>query len=117
VSIKDIYEMLSFPGFWPLIRANLKPGMSEMKDSIFKAGYLKRVQKYCPQITLKDLLPYPAGVRAQAVKRDGTLVHDFLFAESERSFHVCNAPSPAATSAMPIGEYIVDCIAAKFQLA
>jgi L-2-hydroxyglutarate oxidase len=64
------------------------------------------VQKYCPSINLKDLQPYPAGVRAQAVLKDGTLVHDFLFAESKRSIHVCNAPSPAATSAIPIGEYI-----------
>ncbi|MDZ7760349.1 MAG: L-2-hydroxyglutarate oxidase [Desulfovermiculus sp.] len=117
LSFKDSFEMLSFPGFWPLIRANLISGMSEMKDSLFKSGYLKRVNKYCPQITRKDLRPYPAGIRAQAVKRNGTLVHDFLFAESERSFHVCNAPSPAATSAMPIGEYIVACIDDKFHIS
>lgn len=110
LSLKDSFEMLSFPGFWPLIRANFISGMSEMKDSLFKSGYLKRVNKYCPEITRNDLLPYPAGIRAQAVKRNGTLVHDFLFAESERSFHVCNAPSPAATSAMPIGEYILESI-------
>ncbi|MDW1950837.1 L-2-hydroxyglutarate oxidase, partial [Vibrio sp. 812(2023)] len=63
---------------------------------------------YCPSIRVEDLQPYPAGIRAQAVLSDGTLVHDFLFAESARSLHVCNAPSPAATSAMPIGEYICD---------
>ena len=77
-----------------------------MKNSIFKRGYLKEVQKYSPNIKINDLEPYPAGVRAQAVLEDGTLVHDFLFAESNRSIHVCNAPSPAATSAIPIGKYI-----------
>ncbi|RIZ53758.1 hypothetical protein AK966_11510 [Vibrio sp. PID23_8] len=67
-------------------------------------------------IQLEDLEPYPAGIRAQAVLKDGTLVHDFLFAESARSLHVCNAPSPAATSAIPIGGYICDKIAEKQQL-
>ena len=66
------------------------------------------MQKYSPQIKLNDLKPYPAGIRAQAVLEDGTLVHDFLFAESRRSIHVCNAPSPAATSAIPIGKYITE---------
>ena len=79
-----------------------------MKNSIFKRGYLKEVQKYSPLVKLNDLQPYPAGIRAQAVLDDGTLVHDFLFAESRRSIHVCNAPSPAATSAIPIGKYITD---------
>jgi L-2-hydroxyglutarate oxidase len=60
---------------------------------------------------LGDLKPYPAGIRAQAVKADGSLVHDFLFAQTSRSLHVCNAPSPAATSAIPIGEYICDKVA------
>ena len=111
---QDSREMLTFPGFWSVLGDNLASGLAEMRDSLFKTGYLQRVRKYCPRIEGDDLLPYPAGIRAQAVKRDGTLVHDFLFAESERSFHVCNAPSPAATSAMPIGEYITDRIAEKF---
>ncbi|MEK6193543.1 MAG: L-2-hydroxyglutarate oxidase, partial [Deltaproteobacteria bacterium] len=65
-------------------------------------------RKYCSHVRLADLSPYPAGIRAQAVTAAGDLVHDFLFVESERSLHVCNAPSPAATSAMPIGELICD---------
>ena len=111
---KDSWDMVTFPGFWSVIRDNLVSGLSEMKDSFIKSGYLKRIRKYCPRIGCGDLRPYPAGIRAQAVKNDGTLVHDFLFAESERSFHVCNAPSPAATSAMPIGAHICDRIAEKF---
>jgi L-2-hydroxyglutarate oxidase len=56
---------------------------------------------------LSDLLPHEAGIRAQAIKRDGTLIHDFLFAKTDRMLHVCNAPSPAATSALPIADTIL----------
>ncbi|MEZ8307226.1 L-2-hydroxyglutarate oxidase [Vibrio splendidus] len=105
-SFKDTWQMLSFAGFWKVTANNLKTGLVEFKNSWWKPGYLKLVNKYCPSITVSDFKPYPAGIRAQAVLKDGTLVHDFLFAESPRSLHVCNVPSPAATSAMPIGEYI-----------
>ncbi len=106
LSPRDTLEMLSFKGFYKVIRSHFKSGIAEMLNSKYKRGYLKQVNKYSPSIKLKDLQPYPAGIRAQAVLDDGTLVHDFLFVESERSIHVCNAPSPAATSAMPIGKYI-----------
>ncbi|MFT5690798.1 MAG: L-2-hydroxyglutarate oxidase [Oceanicoccus sp.] len=106
-NVKDTLEMLSFSGFWKMAAKNIGSGLNELKNSLHVAGYLKLAQKYCPTLILADLLPYPAGVRAQAVMRDGSLVQDFLFAESNRSLHVCNAPSPAATSAFPIGEYIV----------
>ncbi len=112
-SLRDVADMMGFPGFWKVAFRHLKTGVIETKNSWWKRGYLKLVQKYCPSLILEDLQPYPAGVRAQAVLRDGTLVHDFLFAESPRSLHVCNAPSPAATSAIPIGNYIVDQVAAK----
>ena len=107
-SLKDTLQLLSFKGFHKVLMRNFKSGLYEMKNSIFKRGYLKEVQKYSPLVKLSDLQPYPAGIRAQAVLDDGTLVHDFLFAESRRSIHVCNAPSPAATSAIPIGRYITD---------
>jgi L-2-hydroxyglutarate oxidase len=112
-SLRDVMDMLSFSGFWHVLRQNWKTGLKETKNSWIKSGYLKEVQKYCPQLTLEDLKPYPAGVRAQAVLKDGTLVHDFLFAESARSLHVCNAPSPAATSAIPIGGYICEKVLSK----
>jgi len=112
-SIKDTWQMLNFAGFWKVTAKHLKTGLVEFKNSWWKPGYLKLVNKYCPSITVSDLKPYPAGIRAQAVMKDGTLVHDFLFAESPRSLHVCNAPSPAATSAMPIGEYICEKVIAK----
>ena len=108
VSFRDIKEMAAFSGFWKVMQQNLKAGLSEFKNSIFKRGYLELVRKYCSQVKLSDLTPYPAGVRAQAVAKDGTLIHDFLFVNTQRTFHVCNAPSPAATSAIPIGAHIVE---------
>ena len=113
-SISDTIDMLRFQGFRKVIKANIKTGMQEFIDSFYKPGYLKRVQKYCPQLKIADLTPYPAGIRAQAVLSDGSLVHDFLFSETERSLHVCNAPSPAATSAIPIGRYLSDKASKKF---
>jgi L-2-hydroxyglutarate oxidase len=112
VSLRDIGSMLTFPGFWKVARKNFKTGLAETWNSWWKPGYLKQVQKYCPSIELQDLRPYPPGVRAQAVLSDGTLVHDFLFQQSPRSLHVCNAPSPAATSAIPIGNFVCDKIEA-----
>lgn len=108
VNWKDVAEYARFPGFWKTIWQNLGSGSVEMKNSLFKSGYLEQCRKYCPSLELGDLLPYEAGIRAQAVMRDGTLVHDFLFAQTPRMLHVCNAPSPAATSAIPIGEMIAD---------
>ena len=108
VNWKDVAEYARFPGFWKTIWQNLGSGSVEMKNSLFKSGYLEQCRKYCPSLELEDLLPYEAGIRAQAVMRDGSLVHDFLFAQTPRMLHVCNAPSPAATSAIPIGEMIAD---------
>ena len=114
-SATDTWDMLRFPGFWRVTADNLRVGLTELRNSLWKPGYLKLVHKYCPTVRLEDLLPHPAGIRAQAVMRDGTLVHDFLFAETSRSLHVCNAPSPAATSAIPIGEHLCDKILDKFR--
>ncbi|MFY0642342.1 MAG: L-2-hydroxyglutarate oxidase [Bermanella sp.] len=108
ISVNDIFDMVCFAGFWRVLKNNFKVGLLETFNSWWKPGYLKTVQKYCPSLTLKDLQPYPAGIRAQAVLTDGSMVHDFLFAQSPRSLHVCNAPSPAATSALPIGNYICE---------
>lgn len=112
-SARDTAAFLRFPGFWRVIAGNLKSGVSEMRNSLSKSRYLEECRKYCPSLTLDDLLPHEAGIRAQAVMRDGTLVHDFLFMETARTLHVCNAPSPAATSALPIGRMIVERITKK----
>ena len=116
VSWRDGADILRFPGFWKLAGANLGSGLREIRNSWWKRGYLQQVRRYCPALTLEDLRPSPAGVRAQAVMNDGTLVHDFLFLESPRALHVCNAPSPAATSAIPIGGYLCDKIKTKCEV-
>lgn len=114
ISLKDSIEALTYPGILKVLKDNLKPGLIEMKNSIFKGGYLKEVNKYCPIINKSDLGAYPAGVRAQAVSEDGKLVDDFLFVKTKRTINVCNAPSPAATSAIPIGKHILEEAAANF---
>ncbi|MFW6344927.1 MAG: L-2-hydroxyglutarate oxidase [Halomonas sp.] len=108
VSLGDLAGMLTNPGILRVLGRNLRPGLAEMKNSLYKRGYLERVRKYCPSLTLADLEPWPAGVRAQAVSRDGRLVDDFLFVNTRRTVNVGNAPSPAATSALPIGAHILE---------
>lgn len=108
ISLPDLMEMTRFGGFWSMLRKNIRSGLGEARNSLWRRGYLELCRKYCPELSLDDLEPYPAGVRAQAVMADGTLMHDFLIRRSARSLHVCNAPSPAATSALPIGAYLVD---------
>lgn len=111
----DVQDSLSFamyPGFWKLIKKYRKHAVHELHGSLSKAAYLKECQKYCPSLTLDDFLPYRAGIRAQAVTQDGVPIQDFMFKQTERMLHVCNAPSPAATSALPIGRMIADkCVA------
>jgi len=102
----DVLQMLRFPGFWRLARKHLRTGIAEQVHSLSKSGYAALYHKYCPEIDADELLPHPSGVRAQAVTRDGELLHDFLVRRTARTIHVCNAPSPAATSAIPIGRHV-----------
>lgn len=113
VDLSDTVDIVRFPGFWKTAFSHRKSALQEFRNSFWKAGYLKECQKYCPSLDLGDLLPYEAGIRAQAAHKDGTLIHDFLFAETDRMLHVCNAPSPAATSALPIAEMIIARMAAR----
>ncbi|WP_067695381.1 L-2-hydroxyglutarate oxidase [Nocardia jejuensis] len=107
VKWRDAREILGFSGFHRVAAANVRTGLREMRNSLFKRGYLAECRRYCPELTLADLQPREAGIRAQAVLPDGTLLHDFLIERTPRSVHVLNAPSPAATSALPIAEHIV----------
>lgn len=111
--LKDIGTMLSFGGFWRMAAMHWRSGLSEFHDSINRRGYLAACRKYYPDLRLEDLEPHPPAIRAQAVGSDGRFLDDFLFLESERALHVCNAPSPAATSALPIAAHIVARIEAK----
>jgi len=112
ISVSDTWEMLRYPGLRRIVRQHFKASINEMINSLYKPGYLSLVQKYCPSLRLSDLTPYPAGIRAQAVSKDGRLLDDFHFVKTERCLFVCNAPSPAATSAIPIGGHIIDQLAA-----
>src|SRR5450631_1858668 len=111
---RDVIDYIAFPGFWKVVGTHFGSGAEEMRNSLWKQGYLGQCRKYCPSLTLADLEPGLTGIRAQAVLRDGTLVHDFLFAETARMLHVCNAPSPAATSAIPIARMIAEKVLTRF---
>lgn len=113
INLRDLIETFSFPGFWGAISKNIGPGLTELGNTIFKSRYLEECRRYCPSLELADLTPMEPGIRAQAVMNDGTMQHDFLMLDSERMLHVCNAPSPAATSALPIGDMIADRLLAK----
>lgn len=107
-SLADTVDFLRFSGFWKLMYKFRKHAIHELKGSLFKSVYLRECQKYCPSLRLEDLQPYRAGIRAQVVTSSGEIVHDFLFKQTDRMLHVCNAPSPAATSAIPIGVMIAE---------
>ncbi|MFL2660177.1 MAG: L-2-hydroxyglutarate oxidase [Alphaproteobacteria bacterium] len=107
-NFKEFMDTIFYKGFWIMLWNNKKSAVSELIDSISKLAYLKRVNKYCSQIKLNDLGHYPAGVRAQAVSLNGKIIDDFLFIETKRCLHIGNAPSPAATSSIPIAKYIVN---------
>lgn len=108
MNLRDLAEMFTYPGLYKLIMKYPMATLDELKNSLYRPGYLKLVNRYCPQVKERDLLPYPAGVRAQAVRPDGTTLDDFLFVESESALIVGNAPSPAATSALPIARHICE---------
>ena len=100
--------MITYPGFWKLAAKHANEGIQEIIRSFSKAAFTRSLQQLIPEIQDRDLVPTHAGVRAQAVMNDGKLVDDFLICCDNNSIHVCNAPSPAATSAIPIGEYICE---------
>jgi len=105
-NLRDTAETLRFSGFWHVVRKHWRSALRELGGSLIRSRYLQECRKYCPELDLQDLQPHPAGIRAQAVLADGTLVHDFMFADSPRMVHVLNAPSPAATAALPIAGVI-----------
>jgi L-2-hydroxyglutarate oxidase len=112
VNFRDLAESLTYGGFLRLAARYWRTGAAEMWRSLSKAAFVRALQRLVPQIRAEDLSPAPAGVRAQAVSRDGRLVDDFLIQQSGRMIHVANAPSPAATASLNIGRLIVEQLAA-----
>ncbi len=102
----DAWSALTYPGFWKLAGKHWKEGFRELHRSLSKAEFVKSLQKLIPEIQSEDLIPSSAGVRAQALNPDGSLVDDFLIKYQGRTVHVCNAPSPAATASLEIGDHI-----------
>jgi L-2-hydroxyglutarate oxidase len=105
--VQDFVEVMTYPGFWKLAAKHADEGIQEIIRSFSKAAFVRSLQKLIPEVHAEDLVPCHAGVRAQALMNDGKLVDDFLIVEGENSVHVCNAPSPAATSSLEIGKAIV----------
>jgi L-2-hydroxyglutarate oxidase len=105
---KDFSDVLSYSGFWKLGMKYWKTGFYEMYRSFSKKAFVKSLQRLVPEIGIDDLEEGGSGVRAQAIMKNGKLVDDFLILQDEHSLHVLNAPSPAATSSLSIGQTIVD---------
>ncbi|MFJ9644581.1 L-2-hydroxyglutarate oxidase [Streptomyces sp. NPDC004244] len=103
---RDVADELAWPGSWRMALRHWRYGAGEIHRSLSKAAFTEAVQRLLPGVTAADLRRSEAGVRAQAVLRDGTLVDDFLIREADRTVHVLNAPSPAATASLPIGREI-----------
>ena len=105
-NFKETLNSLAYPGMLKLGKKYFKTGISEMHRSLNKKAFVNEINKLISGITTKDIEVRESGVRAQAVDRDGKLVDDFMFQEGLSSLHVLNAPSPAATACLAIGEYI-----------
>jgi (S)-2-hydroxyglutarate dehydrogenase len=106
--LRDFVEVMTYPGFWRLAFKHADEGMQEMIRSFSKAAFVRSLQKLIPEVQAEDLVPSHAGVRAQALMNDGRLVDDFSIVNNQNSIHVCNAPSPAATSSLEIGKVIAE---------
>ena len=104
----ELASLLRWPGFYRMGRRYWRMGVSELSLALNKGAFARELQRYVPAVQAKDLSPAGAGVRAQAVSRDGRLLDDFVFSEEEGILHVRNAPSPAATACLAIAEVIAD---------
>ncbi|PIC73386.1 L-2-hydroxyglutarate oxidase [Sporosarcina sp. P17b] len=108
LNVKELMEVLTYGGFWKLARKFVKEGIGEYSRSFSKSRFTASLQELIPEIQEDDLIVAPAGVRAQAVRDDGTIVDDFQIITGKKTIHVCNAPSPAATASIEIGKEIVN---------
>ncbi|HVU89752.1 MAG TPA: L-2-hydroxyglutarate oxidase [Pirellulales bacterium] len=113
INLADLVDSLTYPGFLRLAAKYWRTGMGEMWRSISKRAFVKALQRLVPEIREEHLVAAPAGVRAQALLRDGSMVDDFLIQDGPRVVNVQNAPSPAATASLNVGSLIVDHLAAR----
>jgi len=115
VNLKDLFETFSYAGFWRLAARNLAEGSKEWARSLYKPAFVRRVRRLLPEVQARDLSPAAAGVRAQALTPEGNLVHDFLWVSAPNALHVLNAPSPAATCSLEIGNVIAAQVAQQLK--
>ena len=106
-NLKESLESLTFPGFWKMGKKHWRMGLDEYKRSMFKSAFVKGLQELIPEVTAQHLKKSPAGVRAMALQPNGEILDDFYFEVAERQIHMLNAPSPAATAGLSIGDEIV----------
>ncbi len=106
INPRDLGETLTFGGFWRLATKHWRSGFQEILRSLSRAEFVRSLQRLVPEITEADVIPCAAGVRAQALLKDGSLVDDFLIRQEVGIIHVLNAPSPAATASLEIGKHI-----------
>ena len=114
VSFVDLWESLSWPGFQKVMLKYTKMGIGEYYRSYNKSAFTKALQRLIPEINKDDLIPGGAGIRAQACDRNGKLIDDFFFSETDQAINVLNAPSPAATASLAIGESIAHKVISRF---
>jgi L-2-hydroxyglutarate oxidase LhgO len=105
---REVRELLAFKGFRRFAKANAAMGVREMWGSLNRRAFIAAARRYVPEIEPSDVVRAPAGVRAQAMDADGTLVDDFRFSRVGNVFSVRNAPSPAATASLAIADLVVD---------
>lgn len=115
INLRDLLEAATYPGFLKMACKYWKTGLGEMWRSFSKPAFVEALQRLIPEIRSEHLVSAPAGVRAQALGPDGSLVDDFLIDESDRMINVLNAPSPAATSSLRIGQTVVDLLAPRIK--
>jgi L-2-hydroxyglutarate oxidase len=105
-NVRDFAEVMTYPAFWKLAAKFADEGIKEMVRSFSKAVFVQSLQRLIPEVQMDDVIPTHAGVRAQALMDNGNLVDDFLIIQAANAVHVCNAPSPAATSSIEIGKAV-----------
>ncbi len=105
---EDALDTLRWPGTWRMLARWWRPGATELRHAASRPAFARAAARYVPELRAGDVRPAFAGVRAQALARDGRLVDDFAFSTTERALHVRNAPSPAATSSLAIARYVAD---------
>jgi L-2-hydroxyglutarate oxidase len=104
----DLRDTLLWPGSWRMFRQWWRTGLAELRHAALRTAFVRAAARYVPELRAEDVEPAFAGVRAQALGRDGRLVDDFVFSATPRALHVRNAPSPAATSSLAIGRYVAE---------